>query len=218
MKKVISFILAVAMICSVITMPVSAQSEGSATPDFRDSFKKDASLYSEKEASVFTQNRTDTTYHEILNAMWVGFGYTQKASFSGSNQTVHFFDLTNGGYQVLETGKKTGSRAKTIDTNGTISYEKGADEQYDVNYYKYGDYKLGPVSVEDDDATIEEDDATEDDAEEDDATEDDAEVNGDVIDTPVVEDDDANPGTGVALAVVPAMVAAAAVVLSKKRK
>jgi len=73
------------------------------------------------------------------------------------------------------------------------------------------------AEIEDDDATVEEDDdaAIEDDTTEED---DDADVEGDVIDTPVVEDDDANPGTGVALAVVPAMVAAAAVVLSKKRK
>jgi len=41
--------------------------------------------------------------------------------------------------------------------------------------------------------------------------------NGSTLEMKLAEDDDANPGTGVALAVIPALVAAAAVVVSKKR-
>ncbi len=68
----------------------------------------------------------------------------------------------------------------------------------------------------DDDVEIDDDadDVIEDDA---DDAEDDADVEGDVVTTPDV-DDDSNPATGVALAVVPAMIAAAAAVVSKKRK
>ncbi len=73
---------------------------------------------------------------------------------------------------------------------------------------------------EDDDVAIEDDDDDEDDdvtVEDDD--DDDASVEGtdDVVTTPS-DDDDSNPATGVALAVVPALVAAAAAVVSKKRK
>ena len=173
MKKIISLVLALTMLCSLVAIPVSAEPDresllerevqyidilssaraGTKTPAFRDSFKKDASLYHLTNPSVFTQNRTDTTYHEILNAMWIGFGFTQKAAFSGSNQILHYFDLTDGGYEVIETDTSMGSRAKTIDTDGVISYEKGEVEEFEVNYYKFGNYKLGPVSVEDDDAT-----------------------------------------------------------------
>ncbi len=68
----------------------------------------------------------------------------------------------------------------------------------------------------DDDVDLDDDadDVIEDDA---DDAEDDADVDGEVVTTPDT-DDDANPPTGVALAVVPAMIAAAAVVVSKKRK
>ncbi|MBO5383067.1 MAG: hypothetical protein J6A30_02075 [Ruminococcus sp.] len=92
----------------------------------------------------------------------------------------------------------------------TLAYDEDADVEADIE---------DDAEEEDDaDVEIEEDDA--DDAEEEDADdaeeEDDADASGDVV--VEEEDDDANPGTGVALAVVPAMVAAAAVVLSKKRK
>lgn len=127
---------------------------------------------------------------------------------------------TNGVVDNLYYGLTKGIKYDNVGTGLyveeiTLSYEDDADVEADI---EDEDDAEDDATVEEDDATIEEDDAEEDDAEEDDATEDDAEVNGDVIDTPVVEDDDANPGTGVALAVVPAMVAAAAVVLSKKRK
>ncbi len=91
----------------------------------------------------------------------------------------------------------------------TLSYDEDADVEADIE---------DDVEVEDDadDVEIEEDDDVEIEDDADDAEEDDADTDGDVI--VETEDDDANPGTGVALAVVPAMVAAAAVVLSKKRK
>ena len=86
---------------------------------------------------------------------------------------------------------------------------------------------------DDDDYIVDEDDdddaaaiVDEDDDDDDDAPavivsddKDDTDTNNDVvIVTPVKEDDDANPGTGVGLAVIPAIVAAAAMVVSKKRK
>lgn len=117
-----------------------------------------------------------------------------------------YYGLTKNALTDLGKGKITVEEI-------TLAYEEDADVEADIE-------DDDAAVEEDDDATVEEDDdvAIEDDdtATEDDDT--DGEVAGDVIDTPVVEDDDANPGTGVALAVVPAMVAAAAVVLSKKRK
>lgn len=97
----------------------------------------------------------------------------------------------------------------------------------------------GDVTIEDDDVTIEDDDddvTIEDDddvtiEDDDDVTiedddditiEDDDDLGDDDIGGEVEivsgDDDDANPHTGVALAVVPALVAAAAIVVSKKRK
>ena len=114
MKKIISVVLAVTMICSMLMVPVSAQTDreslferevqyidilstaraGAATPAFRDSFKKDASLYHLTEPSVFTQNRTDTTYHGILNTMWLGFGY-KGVSFNERNDKLPKRDINN---------------------------------------------------------------------------------------------------------------------------
>lgn len=96
----------------------------------------------------------------------------------------------------------TGLMVETV----TLAYDEDADVEADIE----DDAEEDDADVEieeDDDVEIEEDD---------DVEEDDADTAGDVVVED--EDDDANPGTGVALAVVPAMVAAAAVVLSKKRK
>ena len=97
----------------------------------------------------------------------------------------------------------------------TFAYDEDADVEADIE----DEEDDTAAEEEEDDVEIEEDDDVEieddaDDAEEEE--EDDSATDGDVI--VETEDDDANPGTGVALAVVPAMVAAAAVVLSKKRK
>jgi hypothetical protein len=79
------------------------------------------------------------------------------------------------------------------------------------------------VIADDDDDIAEDDDIIEDDDDDDDAGEiiaddddDDDDVNNEV--DYVDADDDANPGTGVGLAVIPAIVAAAAAIVSKKRK
>ena len=72
-----------------------------------------------------------------------------------------------------------------------------------------------------DDDVIEDDDDDDDDVDADvieDDDDDDTDVNNDVDYVDAGADDDANPGTGVGLAVIPAIVAAAAVVVSKKRK
>lgn len=90
----------------------------------------------------------------------------------------------------------------------TLAYDEDGDVDADIEEEDDAD-----VEIEEDDVEIEEDDDIE--IEEDDAEEDDAGAEGDVVVED--EDDDANPGTGVALAVVPALVAAAAVVVSKKR-
>lgn len=101
----------------------------------------------------------------------------------------------------------------------TFAYDEDGDVDADIE--EEDDVEVeDDVDVEEDDDVEIEDDATEDDdvAIEDDTTEDDdaeGDAEGDVI--VETEDDDANPGTGVALAVVPALVAAAAVVVSKKR-
>ncbi len=98
----------------------------------------------------------------------------------------------------------TGLMVETV----TLAYDEDADVEADIE---------DDAEEEDDaDVEIEEDDDVEIEDDADDAEEDDAGTAGDVV--VEEEDDDANPGTGVALAVVPAMVAAAAVVLSKKRK
>ncbi len=93
-----------------------------------------------------------------------------------------------------------------------LAYDEDGDVAADIEDEDDADVEI----EEDDDVEIEEDDDVEIEDDADDAEEDDAATDGDVI--VETEDDDANPGTGVALAVVPAMVAAAAVVLSKKRK
>jgi len=80
------------------------------------------------------------------------------------------------------------------------------------------------VVADDDDDIAEDDDIIEDDDDDDDDAgeiiedddDDDDDVNNDV--DYVDADDDANPGTGVGLAVIPAIVAGAALVVSKKRK
>ncbi len=80
------------------------------------------------------------------------------------------------------------------------------------------------VIADDDDDIAEDDDIIEDDDDDDDDAgeiiedddDDDDDVNNDV--DYVDADDDANPGTGVGLAVIPAIVAGAALVVSKKRK
>ena len=89
------------------------------------------------------------------------------------------------------------------------------------------DAEVEDDDVAEDDDIFEDDDVIEDDDDDDDDVDadvieddddDDTDVNNDVDYVDAGADDDANPGTGVGLAVIPAIVAAAAVVVSKKRK
>lgn len=76
------------------------------------------------------------------------------------------------------------------------------------------------VTADDDDDIFAEDDDDDDASIIADDDDDDDDVNGetDIVTDDTTEDDDVNPGTGVGLAVIPAIVAAAAAVVSKKRK
>ena len=76
------------------------------------------------------------------------------------------------------------------------------------------------VTADDDDDIFAEDDDDDDASIIADDDDDDDDVNGetDIVTDDTTEDDDVNPGTGVGLAVIPAIVAAAAAVISKKRK
>lgn len=95
----------------------------------------------------------------------------------------------------------------TDDTDDTDDVDDDTDDTDDVD-----DDTDDTADDDDDDA---DDDVSVDDDDDDD---DDSDVGGNT-NTPVVDPaDDGNPPTGVALAVIPAMVAAAAVVVSKKRK
>ena len=126
-----------------------------------------------------------------------------------------WYGMTKGvTYENLGTGLKVESI--------TLAYDEDAADDTDIEE----DDDDATIEDDDDDADVEDDDddaTVEDDDDDDYVDEDDdddaAEVDGDndMVDE-ADDDDDANPGTGVALAVVPALVAAAAVVVSKKRK
>lgn len=119
-------------------------------------------------------------------------------------------------YYGLNKGIDYGDAGKGLYVESvTLAYDEDGDVDADIEEEDDDVEAEDDVDVEeDDDVEIEDDVEIDDDTtEEDDDAEGDAE--GDVI--VETEDDDANPGTGVALAVVPALVAAAAVVVSKKR-
>ncbi len=111
---------------------------------------------------------------------------------------------------------------ETVDDEDDDYEEEDDDDDYVEDEDDDDDYFIDDEDDDDDDdAYIEDEDDDDDDTAavvvEDDS--DDTNTNNDVvIVTPVKEDDDANPGTGVGLAVIPAIVAAAAMAISKKRK
>lgn len=147
-------------------------------------------------------------------------------------------------YYACNTGIDYKSDIETVEYNNikgftgylvesvTLAYDEDADEDEDVaddddDAEVEDDDDDAAVEDDDDDAAVEDDDddaVIEDDADDEDdgvvvdEDDDDAEVGGEVVVVVPSEDDDANPGTGVALAVIPALVAGAAVVVSKKRK
>lgn len=102
----------------------------------------------------------------------------------------------------------------------TLSYDEDADDDVDVE--DEDDTDTDDDDDDDSDVDVDNDDEDEDDDDDDavvdsDDDEDDDDNNGDTVIVKPSEPD-SNPNTGVALAVVPAAIAAAAVVVSKKRK
>ncbi|MBQ8613460.1 MAG: hypothetical protein IJ416_04530 [Ruminiclostridium sp.] len=140
-----------------------------------------------------------------------------------------YYGLTKGNDVDVDYNGQNDSKGLAIETV-TFAYdadaadedivEDDADDAEEDDDVVEDDADDADDAEEDDDVAIEDDDDEDDDvAVEDDDDDDDASVEGtdDVVTTPS-DDDDANPATGVALAVVPALVAAAAAVVSKKRK
>lgn len=125
----------------------------------------------------------------------------------GMTKGVKYADLNNA----------VGLKVESI----TLAYDEDADDDADIeddtDVEEDDDDDATVEDDDDDDAVVEDDDDDDDYVDEDDDDDTDVDGDTDMVDT-ADDDDDANPGTGVALAVVPALVAAAAVVVSKKRK
>lgn len=109
----------------------------------------------------------------------------------------------------------------------TLAYDDDAADEEDVidedpaeDEDEDEDVVVDEDEDEDEDVDVDEDEDEDVTVDEDEDEDEDEDIGGDMIDDEPTADDeeDANPGTGVALAVVPALVAAAAVVVSKKRK
>ena len=161
---------------------------------------------------------------EVLDALNGNTIGTIHDIYYGMNKGVKYVDT-----EILSEDAQGNTIVKKITDEGylveavTLAYDEDAADDTDIedddDDATIDDDDDAVVDDDDDDATIEDDD---DDAvvDDDDDADDDTDVDGDVDEpvTPADDDDDANPGTGVALAVVPALVAAAAVVVSKKRK
>ena len=160
---------------------------------------------------------------EVLDALNGNTIGTIQDIFYGMNKGVNYVDTEilsedDQGNTIVEKVTAEGYLVESV----TLAYDEDAADDTDIeddDDATIDDDDDAVVDDDDDDATIEDDD---DDAvvDDDDDADDDTDVDGDVDEpvTPADDDDDANPGTGVALAVVPALVAAAAVVVSKKRK
>lgn len=132
--------------------------------------------------------------------------YAGKTGFEVQKITLSYDEDENSGDDIVEDDDDTDDTDDVDDdTDDTDDVDDDTDDTDDVDDDTDDDG--------DDDVTVDDDD--------DDTNDDDQGVDGD---TDVVTPGDNNPGTdpnpntGVALAVVPAMVAAAAVVVSKKRK
>lgn len=138
-----------------------------------------------------------------------------------------WFGLAKGVY--YEDLKATGLKVETV----TLAYDEEDDadieDEDDTDDVDDEDDDIDDVDDEDDDdddyddddddeddVTVDDDDDDTDDADDEDDSSDVAGDNNTVVVKPA--GDDSNPNTGVALAVVPAAIAAAAVVVSKKRK
>ncbi|MGN0617967.1 MAG: hypothetical protein ACI4J7_02985 [Ruminiclostridium sp.] len=163
---------------------------------------------------------------DALNGNTIG---TIQDIFYGMNKGVKYVDTEilsedNQGNTIVEKVTAEGYLVESV----TLAYDEDAADDTDIEEddddddapVVDDDDDTDDVADDDDDATIDEDDDDDDYVDDDADDDDDTDVDGDVDEpvTPADDDDDANPGTGVALAVVPALVAAAAVVVSKKRK
>ena len=133
--------------------------------------------------------------------------YAGKTGFEVQKITLSYDEDENSGDDIVEDDDDTDDTDDVDDdTDDTDDVDDDTDDTDDVDDDTDDD--------DDDDVTVDDDD------DDDDTNDDDSNVGGDVV-TPGDNNNagtDPNPNTGVALAVVPAMVAAAAVVVSKKRK
>lgn len=134
--------------------------------------------------------------------------YAGKTGFEVQKITLSYDEDENSGDDIVEDDDDTDDTDDVDDdTDDTDDVDDDTDDTDDVDDDTDDD-------DDDDDVTVDDDD------DDDDTNDDDSNVGGDVV-TPGDNNNagtDPNPNTGVALAVVPAMVAAAAVVVSKKRK
>ncbi len=170
---------------------------------------------------------------DALNGNTIGtiqdiyYGLNNGVDYKDIEILVPYYSYDQNNNLVVETKVEKISKTGYLVESVTLAYDEDAaddtdieedDDDDDAPVVEDDDDTTDDVADDDDDATIDEDDDDDDYVDEDD--DDDTDVDGDVDEpvTPADDDDDANPGTGVALAVVPALVAAAAVVVSKKRK
>lgn len=123
--------------------------------------------------------------------------------FYGLNQGIYYGDPY----------KATGLLVEEV----TLSYEDDAAEEDIVEEEVVEEEEVTEEEVEEE-VTEEEEEVELEEEEEEPAEEEEEEVDGEMFEEEETEEEDVNPGTGVALAVVPAMIAAAAAVVSKKRK
>lgn len=97
-----------------------------------------------------------------------------------------------------------------------LAYEDDATDE-DILEEEVTEEEVTEEEVTEEEVT-EEEEVTIEEEEEEVTEEEEEEVDGEMFEEEETEEEDVNPGTGVALAVVPAMIAAAAAVVSKKRK
>ena len=159
---------------------------------------------------------TKGNLNDIFYGLNKGITYGSPYNFTGYlvEQVIFSYD---------DAASETDADVETVDEDDDTDTETDTETVVDEDDDDDDDDDYIVDEDDDDDAAaiVDEDDDDDDDAPavivSDDK--DDTDTNNDVvIVTPVKEDDDANPGTGVGLAVIPAIVAAAAMVVSKKRK
>ena len=107
------------------------------------------------EGAVYNAGSSDATVRGILNAYKLGFKRTVSPTITDGSKfdRTDILNIEAKGYEVVAEGNATGTKAKL--ENGV--WTTGLEETYQTKYYKvpadYGYYTLGPVAVEDNDAT-----------------------------------------------------------------